>query len=117
MPRYLQHLQSGVFWKFPAAGLGPSGGRELEDLLIGCSGQTDEDVSQVGLGVDALPPATFDQCVDDRAELPGVGVADEQSVHLAQRKKREVFCLPWDGIEKMVDGGPPKWFQKRHILR
>lgn len=53
--------------------------------MIGCSGQAGEDVAQVGLGVDAPAAATFDQCVDDRAALPGVGVADEQPVLLADR--------------------------------
>ena len=58
-------------------GDGPSGGRELGDLLMGCSGQAGEDIAQVGLGVDAPAAATFDQHVDDCAALPGVGVANE----------------------------------------
>lgn len=53
-------------------------------MLGGHLWQAREDGAQVGVGIEAAPPAAFDDGVDDGAALAGFGVADEEPVFLAE---------------------------------
>src|ERR1700728_2680856 len=63
---------------------GPRFGREVCDLPVGGGGQSREDVTQVGEGIDSATAATFDDSVEDGAAFAGLGFADEQPVFLAE---------------------------------
>lgn len=56
----------------------PVGREELGDLSDVHRRQTPQHIGQVGLGIDAPPPATDDQRVDHRGAPTGVGVPQEE---------------------------------------
>jgi hypothetical protein len=52
------------------------------DLPVGHGGEPDEDVAQVGGGIDAASATTLDDGVKDGAVVASLGIAQEQPVLL-----------------------------------
>ncbi len=65
--------------------LGPRLGSEVFDLPVGRGWQPGEHVAQVGVRVDASPPATLDDGIDNRAAIASIGFTNE--------RKRQAECL------------------------
>lgn len=74
--------------------LGPGGRNDLGDLAVGHVGQARQDFAQVSIRFDAPAPAAFNDGVEDGAAIPGVGLADEQPVLLAQRRGVSLRAKP-----------------------
>ena len=52
-------------------------------MAVGRARQSAKDVAQVLVRIDVVPPARFDDGVDDRAAMTGVRLAEEQPILLA----------------------------------
>jgi hypothetical protein len=61
----------------------PGLGRDFRDLAVGHVGQASEHVAKISKGIESAAAAVFDDGVDDRAALAGIGIADEEPVFLA----------------------------------
>jgi hypothetical protein len=81
-PMGLRHLCSRLK-RGVRCSLCPGFGRDVFDLPIGHRGQAREDILKVTEGINAAPPAVFDDGVDDGAAFTGCGLAYEQPVFLA----------------------------------
>ena len=51
--------------------------QEDDQLTVGHQRHAGQDILDVGIRIDSLPPATFDHCVQDRAAFPGSGFPEE----------------------------------------
>ena len=56
---------------------------DFGDLAVGHVGQAGEDFTKISEGIKPATAAAFNDGVDDRADLTGIGVADEEPVLLA----------------------------------
>lgn len=62
--------------------VGPGFGCDVLDLPVGHGGQSGEGVTKIGKGIEAAPPARFDDRVEDGTAFARFGVADEEPVLL-----------------------------------
>jgi hypothetical protein len=73
---------------------------KVGDIPVCAFGNAGERVSQISMWIDAPPPTTLDNCVDDGTALPGLGVSKKQPVLLADSRRPNgifhsiVFDLP-----------------------
>jgi len=63
----------------------PGLGGNVLDLPVGHRGEPGEDITEVGVGIDAAAAATLDNGVEDGAALAGIGIAEKQPVLLFMR--------------------------------
>jgi len=54
------------------------------DLTIGHGWQARQNVIQIGVGFDAMAPAAFNDRVDDRTALTGIGSTEKQPIFLSK---------------------------------
>ena len=74
----LRHLQCLGCSKCSASpGCGPGFWDDVFSLTIGHGGQACQNVVQLSVGLDAVPPATFDNRVDDRTAFTGIGITEK----------------------------------------
>lgn len=62
---------------------GPGAWGELGDLPVGGVGESGEDISEVGVGVDMVTTTGFYQCVEDGAAVTCISIAEKEPVFLS----------------------------------